>query len=131
MWAIRAVPDIQSFPIFTLLFMHLLLLYLLASACLPTKEEDQNGLAGFYERQRRYLWGLYFAYELIYGFFWIYLQTRKGVPPLDLLSRSYEILVPLAIAAFLVIVRDRRLHGVGIAILIAQLLAGYWTYRVG
>lgn len=130
-WAIRQVQSLFGFPFFLLVFFQLLLFYLLAAACIPPAED--GGVAS-YEANRRFFWRLFLVYQLFYFGLWIFFQTAKGLGPLALAQRSLwqtgEAL-PVLITIVLVTVRYRAVHAVGIALMIVQIVASYWNYRIG
>jgi hypothetical protein len=132
-WAVRRVTSLFSFPFFLLVFVQLLLLYLLAAACLPKRDTEPATApaAGFYDANRRYFWRLYTLYQIVYAGIWIVFQMQKGVEPLQMVARSWEILVPLFLGAALSLIPNRIVQGLGIASLIGILLFGYWGYRIG
>ena len=133
-WSVRRIADLFSFPFFTLIFAQLMLLYLLAAACIPNAT-DQDVLLNHesYEANRPYFWRLFSAYQLMYLGFWIFFQTKKGLPPAALLQRIFEptgAAVPLIIGIAMALTRRRSLQATGLILLMGWLIVGYWNYRI-
>jgi hypothetical protein len=133
-WAIRRIANLFSFPFFALIFAQLMLLYLLAAACVPAATE-QNVLLTHesYEKNRPYFWRLFSLYQLMYFGFWIFFQTKKGLPPAALVARVFEptgAAVPLIIGIALAVTRRRSLQAGGLILLMGWLIVGYWNYRI-
>lgn len=134
-WAIRRIPNLFSFPFFVLIFAQLMLLYLLAAACIP-KAADQNVPLNneSYEENRRYFWRLFSMYQLMYAGFWIFFQIKKGLPIAALVERMFAptgAAVPLIIGIAMALTGRRSVQGIGLIVLMGWLIAGYWNYTIG
>ena len=133
-WAIRRIANLFSFPFFVAIFGQLLLLYLLAAACVPKTADQSVPLnADSYEGNRRYFWWVFCAYQLMYLGFWIFFQTKKGLPLGDLAERIFLPTggaTPLAIGLALALTRRRLVQSGGLILLIGWLFAGYWNYTI-
>jgi hypothetical protein len=133
-WAIRGVHNLFSFPFFVAIFGQLLLLYLLAAACVPKAANEGIPLTGdSYEGNRRYFWLIFSAYQAMYAGFWIFFATTKGATAGDIAER---ILLPsgggtpLMIGVVMVATRNRVAQGAGLLVLIVWLFVGYWDYTI-
>ena len=133
-WAVRRIPNLLSFPFFVVTFAQLMLLYLLAASCVPkTAGETATFTSAEYEENRPYFWRLFSMYELMYFGFWIFFQTKKGLPPAALLERIFEptgAAVPLIIGIAMALFRRRSLQAIGLVLLMGWLIVGYWNYRI-
>lgn len=133
-WAIRGVPNLFSFPFFVAIFGQLLLLYLLAAACVPKIPNESIPLtADSYEGNRRYFWLVFSAYQAMYAGFWIFFAARKGSTVGDLAERMFLPSgggTPLVIGAVMVATRNRIAQGLGLILLIVWLFVAYWDYTI-
>jgi hypothetical protein len=133
-WAVRRIPNLFSFPFFVAIFGQLLLLYLLAAACVPKAADQTLALtADSYEENRPYFWRVFSAYQLMYVGFWIFFQKRHGLPTATLAERMFTpsgAAVPFVIGVLLALTRNRWAHGTGVLLLIGWLFAGYWDYTI-
>lgn len=133
-WAVRRIPNLFSFPFFVAIFAQLLLLYLLAAACVP-KAVDQ-GLplnADSYEQNRPYFWSVFSAYQLMYLGFWIFFESIKGMSLGDLGERVFlpnGAATPLVVGLAMALTRSRIVQSGGLILLIGWLFAGYWSYTI-
>lgn len=133
-WAIKGVPNLFTFPFFVAIFGQLLLLYLLAAACVPKAATEGIPLkADSYEGNRRYFWLIFSAYQAMYAGFWIFFATRKGLTADALAGRMFLPSgggTPLVIGIVMAATRNRMAQGAGLLLLIAWLFAGYWDYTI-
>jgi hypothetical protein len=133
-WAIRGVPNLFSFPFFVAIFGQLLLLYLLAAACVPKAANEGLPLkADSYEGNRRYFWLVFSAYQAMYAGFWIFFAARKGLTAGDLAARIFLPSgggTPLLIGVVMVATRNRIAQAAGLLLLIVWLFVGYWDYTI-
>jgi hypothetical protein len=127
-WTTRDLAIAVTFPVTLANFCQMLLLVLLAASCLPDDVEDGRDLAIFYDGNRRYFWGSFAAYQLIYFLQWLFVygggQANVGgaVTAFDWL----RILVPLAIYVTLTALRSRVLDYLGPLLVTAFYLWLYW-----
>lgn len=133
-WAIRGVPNLFGFPFFVAIFAQLLLLYLLAAACVPKAANEGIPFgADSYEGNRRYFWLVFSAYQAMYAGFWIFFASRKGVTAGDLAERIFLPSgggTPLIVGVVMVATRNRIAQGAGLLLLIVWLFVGYWDYTI-
>ena len=133
-WAIRRVPNLFSFPFFVTIFAQLLLLYLLAAACVPKMANESIPLkVESYEGNRRYFWLVFSAYQAMYAGFWIFFAARKGLTGGDLAGRIFLPSgggTPLLIGIVMVATRNRIAQGAGLLLLIVWLFVAYWDYTI-
>lgn len=133
-WAIKDVPNLFGFPFFVAIFGQLLLLYLLAAACVPKMSYEGIPLnADSYEGNRRYFWLVFSAYQAMYAGFWIFFAARKGLNAGDLAGRIFLPSgggTPLVIGVLMAATRNRIAQGAGLLLLIVWLFVGYWNYTI-
>ena len=126
-WSIRDEALAVTFPFYIALFLQNMLLFLLAAACLPDDPPSDCDLGTFYERNRRYFWSLYLAYQTCYVGLWFYfggqMNTVGAATPFD----WFRVFMPLGVFALLVWRRERWLHLALPLGMIAFYLAIYWT----
>jgi hypothetical protein len=134
-WAVRRIPNLFSFPFFVAIFAQLMVLYLLAAACVPVTNGSSARLtAESYERNRPYFWRLFTVYELMYVGFWVFFQTKKGWSPAGLMQRAFTpsgSALPLVVGIGMLLTRNRLAHAVGLILLVLWLFAGYWSSSIG
>ena len=126
-WTLRNSPTALTFPIYFGLFVQMLLLVLLASASLPDEPGDNCSLAAVYEQRRRYFWGLFAAYHMMYFAFWLIFGATNaaGTAPGGALD-WIRVLAPIAAFLVLATVRIRLLDYLIPAAFIGFYLARYW-----
>ena len=133
-WAIRGVPNLFTFPFFVAIFGQLLLLYLLAAACVPKSAKEGVAVtADSYEGNRRYFWLVFSAYQAMYAGFWVFFMLRKGLTVGDLAGRMFLPSgggTPLVIGVVMAAMRNRIAQAAGILLLIVWLFVGYWDYAI-
>jgi hypothetical protein len=126
-WTLRNFPVALTFPIYFGLFVEMLLLVLLASACLPDEPDDRCDLSAFYEQRRRYFWGLFAAYYALYFAFWLVFGATNaaGTAPGGVID-WVRVLAPILAFSLLAAVRMRWLDYVVPSAFIAFYIARYW-----
>src|SRR4051794_24483601 len=133
-WAVRRIPNLFSFPFFVAIFGQLLLLYLLAAACVPKATDQGVPLnADSYEANRAYFWRVFSAYQLMYVGFWIFFQNQKGLPLGSLGERIFlpsGAATPLVVGLVLALARSRLIQSLGLILLVGWLFVGYWDYTI-
>ncbi|MEO6255194.1 MAG: hypothetical protein ABIO69_00120 [Sphingomicrobium sp.] len=133
-WAVRRIPNLFSFPFFVAIIGQLLLLYLLAAACVPRAADQGVPLtADSYEDNRPYFWWVFAAYQLMYVGFWIFFQGKKGLSLGGIGERIFlptGAATPLVIGLVLALTRNRLVHVAGLIVLIGWLFVGYWNYTI-
>lgn len=127
-WTLRDLETALSFPVYVALFVHILLLVLTAAACLPDEAGPDCDLRSFYERNRRYFWGVFAGTQLAYFGLWLVFgggQADVGgqIGWID----WFRMLAPLAIFVALAIVRSRILDYALPVLLIAFYAWRYWA----
>lgn len=121
-WNVRASASLLAFPFYVSIFLELMLLFLIAAACLPDDPPNDCDLSQFYESNRIYLWLIFLIFEISYTVhgFWF-----DGLPR-SVLSAA-ALALPLACYAALIGWKARWLH-VGLPLLlIAYQLADRWS----
>jgi hypothetical protein len=121
-WTIRNVGAVLNFPFYLSLFIELMILFLLASSCLPDEPTEDYDLATFYEGNQRSLWTVFIAFELSFLLHWFYFGGW-GMPARKIILAF----VPLTTCILLLIVRRRWLHIYVPAGLIAWELYRSWN----
>lgn len=126
-WTLRNSAEALTFPIYLGMFVEMLLLVLIAASCLPDDPTDDFDLGSFYEQRRRYFWGLFAAYHLMFFIWWIIF----GATSADGLSAAgaidwVRVLAPLAFFPLLMFVRRRSLDYAIPWMFILFYAARYW-----
>lgn len=127
-WTLRTYSIALHFPVYFGMFVELMLLVLLATSCLPDDPGDDCDLGEFYDRRRRYFWGLFAAYQLLFFIWWIAFfgattaDGRMAAGALD----WFRVIAPVIAFGLLALVRRRWLDYAIPALFIAFYLARYW-----
>jgi len=126
-WTLRDDSIALTFPIYFGMFVELLLLVLLAASCLPDDPAEDCDLGAFYEQRRRYFWGLFAAYQLLFFAWWLIF----GATSANGMARAgfvdwFRVLAPIFGFALLASVRRRWLDYAVPAIFILFYLWRYW-----
>jgi hypothetical protein len=126
-WTLRDSAAALTFPVYLGLFLQMLLLVLLAAASLPDDPDDQCDLGAFYERRRRYFWGLFTGYYLCFFIWWLIFgaTNSEGSGPAGLLDWT-RVLAPVLLLPLLMVVRRRWLDYLIPAGFIIFYAARYW-----
>jgi hypothetical protein len=108
----------------------ILLLVLLAASCLPDEAEAHYDLYAFYDSNRRYFWGVFALYQLVYFLLWI---TVFGATSSDWDTplNWFRVLGSLVLYVLLSVTRRRWLDYAIPAFLIAFYLWRYWNLTLG
>jgi hypothetical protein len=127
-WTLRNIAVALTFPIYFGQFVQMLLLVLLATSCLPDDLTDDFDLHAFYEARRRYFWGLFAAYHLMFFIWWIIFGATSAnglsaAGPIDWI----RVLAPLMLFPLLIFVRRRWLDYAIPTIFILFYAARYWN----
>jgi len=104
-WTIRNVGAVLNFPFYLSLFIELMILFLLASTCLPDEPTENCDLTRFYEGNQRTLWVVFAAFELSFLLHWFYFGG--GEMPGAKIALAF---VPLTVCVVLLLIRRRSLH---------------------
>ena len=125
-WSIRDIAVGQTFPVYLAQFVQILLLVLLAASCLPDEAEAHCDLYAFYDSNRRYFWGVFTLYQLVYFLLWL---TVFGNTSSDWnsLVNWFRVLGALVLYVLLSVTRRRWLDYAVPAFLIAFYLWRYWN----
>ncbi|HZC37099.1 MAG TPA: hypothetical protein VE221_00325, partial [Sphingomicrobium sp.] len=109
-WTLRNFSVALTFPIYFSLFIQMLVLVLLASACLPDEPADDCNLGVFYEQRRRYFWGLFALYHAMYFALWLVFSATNasGTAPAGIVD-WIRVLAPVLAFSLLALVRSRWL----------------------
>lgn len=127
-WTLRDTSIALTFPVYFGMFANLMLLVLLAASCLPDDPQDGFDLGEFYEARRRYFWGLFSTYHLIFFVWWLMFAASspnglRAEAPVDWI----RVIAPLIFFPTLAIVRRRWLDYVVPVGFIVFYIARYWT----
>lgn len=128
-WTGRDLATAVTFGVYLGEFVQILLLVLLAFASLPDLVGECCDLGDFYERNRRYFWSVFAAYQASYFVLWLTVfggtQATVGgtVTPLDWL----RMVGPLVVYLILAFVRVRWLDYLAPALIIVFYLLRYWN----
>jgi hypothetical protein len=125
-WSLANSPSAVSFPAFIAMCVHVGLLVFLAAAALPD-DANETDLSVYFDRNRRYFWGLFAACQAVYFSLWLAffkggISTVGDAAVVDWV----RMIAPLAVYVALVFIRRRWLDYLGpLAIAIFYL----WLYR--
>lgn len=128
-WTGRDFASALTFGVYLGEFIQILLLVLLAHASLPDHVGDECDLEDFYEKNRRYFWAVFSAYQTTYFILWLTIfggtQATVGgsVTPFD----WFRMTGPLAIYLLLTFVRVRWIDYAAPALIIIFYLFRYWN----
>ncbi len=130
MWGIRDVTIGQTFQIYLAQFVQILLLVLLAASSLPDEANAHCNLAAFYDSNRRYFWGVFALYQLVYFLLWI--SVFGGSQEMSSFQTAtaidwFRVLAPIGLYTLLVFARRRVLDYAVPAFFIAFYLWRYWN----
>lgn len=126
-WTLRNIAVALTFPVYLGQFIQMLLLVLLATSCLPDDPTGDCNLCAFYEARRRYFWGLFTAYHLMFFIWWVVFGATSAdglsaAGPIDWI----RVVAPLALFPLLMILRRRWLDYVIPATFILFYVVRYW-----
>lgn len=126
-WTLRNLSVALTFPIYFGLFVQMLVLVLLASACLPDGATDDTDLTAFYEQRRRYFWALFALYHTMYFAFWLVFgaTNASGTAPGGIID-WIRVLAPVLAFSLLAVVRVRWLDYLVPVAFIVFYIARYW-----
>lgn len=131
-WTLRNSSIALTFPIYFGLFVQMLLLVLLASACLPDESKEGCDLGALYEQRRRYFWGLFAAYHALYFALWlVFGATNAGGTAAAGALDWLRVIAPIAAFLLLATVRVRWLDYLVPAAFITFYIARYWHATLG
>jgi hypothetical protein len=128
-WTGRDLAIAVTFGVYLGEFIQILLLVLLAYASLPDDLGESCDLREFYERNRRYFWSVFAAYQASYFILWLTVfggtQATVGgaVTPID----WARMVGPLLIYLTLAFVRLRWLDYLAPALIMTFYLLRYWN----
>jgi hypothetical protein len=126
-WTLRNFSAALTFPIYFGLFVQMLLLVLLASASLPDEPRDDCDLAVVYEQRRRYFWGLFAAYHVMYFVFWLIFGATNAAGNAPASAVDWvRVLAPIGAFGLLALVRIGWLDYLVPAAFIVFYVARYW-----
>jgi hypothetical protein len=131
-WTLADSSTALTFPVFLAKFLGLALLAFLASAALPNETAGPMDLDAFYERNRRYFWGLFVASQALYFALWLlyFSSSADGEAPAGLFD-WFRVLAPLCLFMMLAVFRWRWLDWVGPVALIVFYLWLYGSQSIG
>lgn len=125
-WSLVDSSTALTFPVFLVKFVGLALLAFLASAAMPDETPGRIDLTAFYERNRRYFWGLFTVAQGLYFALWLifFSSSMDGEKPAAFFD-WFRVLAPLGLFAALATVRWKWLDWAGPVALIVFYL---WLY---
>lgn len=127
-WTLRDYDVALGFPVYFALFVHILLLVLVAAACLPDDVGPECDLGRFYDGNRRYFWGAFTASQLAYFSLWlVFGGSQSSVGGSVGLMDWFRILAPVAAFLTLALLRQRLLDYLIPAMVIAFYVWRYWN----
>lgn len=95
--SVGAIEGLRAFPMFLTFFAEFLLVYLICAAALPDEASEGTDLRAYYDRNRRYFWGLALAYQASYLGHWLYFVWPRLFEPGWLAGRPPQMLVFLVV----------------------------------
>lgn len=104
-WTLRSVPYVLTFGFYLSLVIEFMLLFLMASACLPDDAADNSDLKLFYDKSSQRFWLIFALFLTSYFGHWLlFTQFRAS------LTAWFVTLSPLGLAIVLAALRFRPLH---------------------
>lgn len=131
-WSLAASPDALTFPAFLALFLQVALLVFLAAAAMPDETPGRIDLTAYYDRTRRYFWGLFALSQAIYFGLWL-IYFRGGISTIGVAAPIdwFRMIAPLAVYLALALVRRKWLDWVGPLAIIGFYLWLYGGQAIG
>jgi hypothetical protein len=128
-WTGKDVAVAVTFGVYLGEFLQILLLVLLAYASLPDDVGEECDLKDFYEKNRRYFWLVFSAYQATYVFLWltVFGGTQASVGGPVTAVDWFRMLGPLAVYLVLAFARLRWLDYAAPALVIVFYLLRYWN----
>ncbi|HEX8534334.1 MAG TPA: hypothetical protein VF662_09210 [Allosphingosinicella sp.] len=120
-WGIRSFGIVLYFPFYLSMFAELMILFLVAAACLPDDPAPDIDLGAFYEENRPALWIAFALFQTGYALHGIYFNGPDQ--PLRVWAGW---LVPILFFLLLAFVRTRWLHYALPLTLILWVLSEHW-----
>jgi hypothetical protein len=132
-WTLVDFPSALTFPAFLLLVFHIALLVFVAAAALPEETPGPIDLTAYYDRTRRYFWGLFASAQSSYFTLWLIyffggLESGDGTASM---LDWFRMIAPLAMYAALAALRLRWLDWLGPLALIGFYIWLYWGQTIG
>ena len=126
-WTLRDSATALTFPVYLGLFIQMLLLVLLASASLPDETADGCDMGAVYEGRRRYFWGMFAAYYVLYFAFWLLFGATNADATGPATAVDWvRVLAPITALIPLALMRVRWLDYLIPGALIVFYVARYW-----
>jgi hypothetical protein len=120
-WSVRNFGGVLSFPIYLSIFVELMILFLIAAACLPDDPAEDCDLGAFYEQNRLALWLAFAVFQTSYMLHGIHFNGAR---------QGWWVwagwLVPVCLYLLLAFVRLRWLHYAVPLALTAWILYSHW-----
>ncbi|HEU4812929.1 MAG TPA: hypothetical protein VFS99_01700 [Xanthomonadaceae bacterium] len=130
LWTVRDLTEVTSLFFYLGLILEMFLVFLAAAATLPDESDpvhERWDLRAYYDRHRRYIWGLFVLFQLSYlghALYFTQAFAGQGIPFAALLR---FVLAPLAIYVALVSVRSRRLQAALLGLVFALEAFNSWN----
>ena len=127
LWGIRQATSVRHFFLYLVLVALFLVLFLIAASSLPDGTSDGVDLRDFYSRNHRYFWSLVTVFEISYVALGIHFlgSVIDRIPRAQILLVVAQWVVLITAPVVLALVRSRRIHYAGVALLFSVVL---WHY---
>jgi hypothetical protein len=128
-WTGRDLAIAVTFGVYLREFIQIFLLVLLAYSSLPDDLGESCDLGDFYERNRRYFWSVFAAYQASYFALWlaVFGGTQATVGGAVTLIDWVRMVGPLLVYLMLAFARLRWLDYLGPALIMIFYLFRYWN----
>jgi hypothetical protein len=132
LWGIRHATSVRHFYFYLVLVAAFFVLFLIAASSLPDEAVGPIDLRTFYERNRRYFWLLVTVFQVFYVVLGCYFLASviDRIPRAVMVPILVQWAVLIIVPATLLLVRSRRVHYVGLALLFAVALWHYYRYSI-
>ena len=127
LWGIRQATSVRHFSLYLVLVALFFVLFLIAASSLPDETSDEVDLRDFYRRNHRYFWSLVTLFEISYVALGIHFlgSVIDRIPRAQIVLVVGQWLVLISVPVVLALVRSRRIHYAGVALLFAVV---FWHY---
>jgi hypothetical protein len=121
LWGVRNVGATRYFLFYLSLIVQFFILFLVAAASLPDERDDGIDLREYYSKNRRYFWSLITLFQVEYSGIGLYfVRFDYGRIPQWAFVLSLVLMVaPLLVSVVLLCTKSRRVHYVGLALMLA------------
>lgn len=133
LWGVRHFATTRQFPFYLALIAQFFVLFLAAAASLPDQAGETVNLRAYYEQNRRYFWSLLTIFQIgytLFGLYFIAAQLAKLPPWFGLLQLIF-MASPALVCAGLIILKSRKVHYAGVALLFILMALHYTSAHIG